>query len=381
MSTAVDNPTPYPAANGLLKELLAGVQAILGDHFIGLYLDGSLASGDFDQDSDIDFVAVTDIEIAGSHFSALQAMHDRLATIDSEWAIQLEGTYISQGALRRYDPAEVLHPNIERGRGERLKLVRHDESWVIHRWVLRERGIILAGPAPQTLIDPVAPAELRQGALIQLQRRAAHLLDDSGPVDRGFQSYTVLTLCRILYTLENASVVSKLAAARWAVETFGEQWRPLIEQTWAGRHNPFMAAPAEDLKRTKDLMRYALERSRSTTVGERPAPTRRANMTQQVLYPNWQDVVVYPARGAQPKVLVDNEQYRSVIVGLAAGSSIPPHPEGPSVFHFLEGTGRMTVGDESFAVQAGATVIVPAGAARGITAETQLAFLAVRLAQ
>ena len=41
----------------------------------------------------------------------------------------------------------------------------------------------------------------------------------------------------------------------------------------------------------------------------------------------------------------------------------------------------MTVGDETFPVKAGATVIVPAGGRRGIVAETQLAFLAVRLSQ
>lgn len=103
-------------------------------------------------------------------------------------------------------------------------------------------------------------------------------------------------------------------------------------------------------------------------------------MTDGTFYADWKNVVVYPAQGAQPKVLVETPQYRAVIAGLAAGSFIPTHPEGPSVFHFLEGTGRMIVGDDSFAVQAGATVVVPDGASRGIQAETRLAFLAVRLA-
>ena len=39
----------------------------------------------------------------------------------------------------------------------------------------------------------------------------------------------------------------------------------------------------------------------------------------------------------------------------------------------------MILGDESFPVQVGTTVIVPDGATRGIEAETQLAILAVRL--
>jgi quercetin dioxygenase-like cupin family protein len=104
-------------------------------------------------------------------------------------------------------------------------------------------------------------------------------------------------------------------------------------------------------------------------------------MTQKVLYPDWKDVVVYSAKGIQPQVLVEEEMYRSVIAGLAAGNSMPPHAEGPAIFYFLEGSGRMIVGEESFEVHAGATVIVPDGAWRGIEAETQLAFLAVRLPQ
>lgn len=267
MSVAVDNPTPYPEVNRLLKELLESVQAILGNHFIGMYLDGSLTSGDFDQDSDIDFVVVTDIEISGSLFSALQAMHDRIATIDSWCAIQLEGSYISQRALRRYDPAHALHPNIERGRGERLKMVQHDDAWVIHRYILRERGMTLAGPVTQTLIDPVAPNDLRQAMLKILHGWAAQILDDPAQIKRrGYQSYTVLSLCRILYTLENGSVVSKSVATRWAQETLGERWVPLIERTWEGRRNPESEASADDVNGTLEFIRYSLERSRQFAI-------------------------------------------------------------------------------------------------------------------
>jgi hypothetical protein len=78
-----------------------------------------------------------------------------MATFESPWAIQLEGSYISQHALRSYDPAHALHPNIERGKGERLKMALHDRAWAVHRCVLRERGIMLIGPAPQTLNEPL----------------------------------------------------------------------------------------------------------------------------------------------------------------------------------------------------------------------------------
>jgi hypothetical protein len=259
--TPVNNhPTPYPDVNNLLQNLLASIQGILGSCLIGMYLDGSLTSGDFDQDSDIDFVVVTTEDVCGDLFFALQAMHARITALDSPWAIQLEGSYISQHAIRRYDPAHALHPNIERGSDEQLKMADHDESWAVHRYVLRQRGIPLIGPPPSTFIDPVSPDDLRRAMLPALHSWATHILNNPLVMSfRGYQSYIVLSLCRIFYTLQFGDVVSKLKAATWAKEALGEQWKGLIERAWVGRHNGQLPPEAEDIRLTLELIRYALE--------------------------------------------------------------------------------------------------------------------------
>jgi quercetin dioxygenase-like cupin family protein len=109
--------------------------------------------------------------------------------------------------------------------------------------------------------------------------------------------------------------------------------------------------------------------------------TRSSKMTKKQFYPNWKEIVVYSDKGTQPEILVETEKYKAVIGGLVAGNQMPPHAEGPAIFHFLEGSGWVTVDEERLAVNAGATVVVPDGAVRGIEAETQMAFLAVRLPQ
>lgn len=51
-------PTPYADVNEMLRELLVQAQTILGSHFVGMYLSGSLAPGDFNpHSSDIDPVS------------------------------------------------------------------------------------------------------------------------------------------------------------------------------------------------------------------------------------------------------------------------------------------------------------------------------------
>lgn len=268
---SLNQPTPYPKINVVLHELLTSVQSILGDHIIGMYLYGSLATGDFDQDSDVDFLVVTDDELSSDLFSALQDMHTRIATLDSWCATQLEGAYVPQGALRRYDPLHALHLHIDRGKGERLKMMQIDNAslsrawwggWVLLREVVREKGMTLAGPAPRTLIDPVSPNDLREAMLALLHGWVMPILDHPAEMDtRGYQSYTVLTLCRILYTLHYGTVASKPVAALWVQETLDQRWTPLIDRAWVGRQNPGLKAQTVDVNETLDFIRYTLERS------------------------------------------------------------------------------------------------------------------------
>lgn len=256
------HPTPHADVNTVLLGILSGVQTILGSRFIGLYLFGSLASGDFDRDSDVDFIVVSENEISPDLFSALQAMHARIATIDSWCATQLDGSYISHHALRCYDPANAVHPHIDRGVSESLRMMQHDSDWIIQRHNLREQGLVVAGPAPHTLIDPVLPRELRQAVLDILHGWLAPMIDDPAPLQtRGYQSYIVLTLCRMLYTLEFGTIVSKRVATHWAQGTLDERWIPLIAQAWLGRQTPVLKSEADDVNSTLELIRYVVERN------------------------------------------------------------------------------------------------------------------------
>jgi hypothetical protein len=270
MSTS---PTPYSEVNKVLNVLLPEVQAILEDQFISLYLCGSLAYGGFDQDSDVDFVVGTQAELPETMFSRLQAMHAHIATLDSLYAIQLEGTYIPLHALQEYDPARALHLHIDRGPHERLHRMQIEDpilsrawwgGWVLLRAALLEKGLRLAGRELKGLVAPVSPEDMKQASMANLEGWAALLLDHPDELaHQGYQSYTVLTLCRILYTLEHAAITSKPVAARWAQKKLGLPWAALIERTWAARHNPGLSALPEDVDGTLAFIRFTLERSRN----------------------------------------------------------------------------------------------------------------------
>jgi len=263
LSMKTISPTPHPDVNEILNLLFSNVKGVLQDQFVGIYLFGSLANGDFDQHSDIDVLFVTKNEMSNDIFSSLQAMHARLSNVDSPWATQLEVSYIPQKALRRFDTADKLHPHLDRGSRESLHWMAHESDWIIQRHILRERGIILEGPAPQSLIDPISATDLQKAVVDVLPFWAGPILEDPLQIgSRGYQSFVVLSLCRMLYTLQCGTIISKRAAADWAQDALSKQWTPLIARAWLGRQNAASDARPEDVDRTLNLIRYTMEYSR-----------------------------------------------------------------------------------------------------------------------
>jgi len=85
-------PTQFPELNELLAEFTAEVRGILGDDFVGAYLQGSFALGDADLASDCDFLVVVR-SLSDEREAALRRLHDQIPTRDGFWCCHPEGAY------------------------------------------------------------------------------------------------------------------------------------------------------------------------------------------------------------------------------------------------------------------------------------------------
>jgi quercetin dioxygenase-like cupin family protein len=95
----------------------------------------------------------------------------------------------------------------------------------------------------------------------------------------------------------------------------------------------------------------------------------------QIYFADTKATAVFAADEPQPQFLIDTPTFKALVVGLEAGSYIPAHPDQAAMYHFLEGTGLMTIGEDVFEIKPGVTVIAPSGVKRGINAKTRLVFL------
>ena len=87
---------PYPELDLVLKTFTAGIQNALKEIVVGAYLVGSLATGDFDLDSDVDFLVVTNAELSDAERRLVQPLHVEIHDLDYHPAKHLEGSYMSR---------------------------------------------------------------------------------------------------------------------------------------------------------------------------------------------------------------------------------------------------------------------------------------------
>ena len=84
----------YPELASVLQRFVAGVQNALGSKFLGAYLVGSLATGDFDLDSDVDFLILTNAELSDAEVRSLQTTHVDIHALGCYPAEHLEGSHL-----------------------------------------------------------------------------------------------------------------------------------------------------------------------------------------------------------------------------------------------------------------------------------------------
>src|SRR5438094_578020 len=115
-------PTAYPHVNALLNDVLPQMRTIFGSKLIGLYLYGSLVTGDFDDISDVDLLAATAEDIDEIEFDALDKMQNALVLKYPQWENRLEIAYLSVRALKTFrtesSPLGIISP------GEPFHIIR-----------------------------------------------------------------------------------------------------------------------------------------------------------------------------------------------------------------------------------------------------------------
>jgi hypothetical protein len=221
--------TKYKDINKVLSSLTTGMTHILGKNLVGVYLTGSLSYGDFNPDnSDIDLVAIVNDPLSPEQLEALKTMHLHVEATTEKWAKRIECSYVPLDMLESIQPPKTPRPYL--GEGTFYAEAPYGNEWIINQYLLYNHGIPLLGPDFKTLVKPINIEDVRAACIRDLFEEWEPKMTDPTYLNNShYQSYVVLNLCRILYTVVCHSTLSKKASASWVKSEFDPQWNTLIQ--------------------------------------------------------------------------------------------------------------------------------------------------------
>lgn len=246
-----------PGLGSFLRLAVSSWRSALGRNLAGVYVHGSLSTGAFNsRTSDVDVLVTTRVLTDGPANERLQEVHQAMhAWGDERWADRLEATFIPAKALATPGIPNIAVLELHQDEGFKVQALGPD--LLIRKRILRDHGITLFGPKISKVVAPVSSGELRDAVISTLRAWWLPQLEYPGQyLERGYQAYAVVTMCRALCLLATGELVSKPEAASWALRgPYLEVWHPLIESAGAypgGRQLDQRLA-------TLDFIRFTLE--------------------------------------------------------------------------------------------------------------------------
>lgn len=198
------------------EQLRDGLAELLGRDLVGLWAYGAATQPDRPARlGDLDVHAVLARPPDPGLATAIEELHDRTAR---EHGVEWDAWYVAESdAGGAAPPRHLLHPDLV------------DGAWALHRAHWLAGGYVpLHGVEPPDLVPPPGWPELLEA----LRREIGFIerLLGREDVEPAEIAYGVSNACRVLHSLERRDVVvSKRAAARWAMENAPAGWRGAIE--------------------------------------------------------------------------------------------------------------------------------------------------------
>jgi predicted nucleotidyltransferase len=262
-----------PEVEEVLRRLTGDVERHLGESLIGLYLYGSLLTGDFDADrSDVDVLALLSEDVSEQTTERLREMHANLVRDHPAWNDRIEVDYVSVEALTSFRTRPRLMARVSPG--EPLHLVEANRHYVLN-WYLARSGHALTGPPAPQVIPDITRQDFLDVVVAHARSWKDWVTAMQGP---GAQAYAVLTLCRARYSALHETQVSKKQAALATAPAL-PRWSDLIDWALRTRYGP--ADQETDHDRHPEVTQFVREMSdevlrvaqaRATPTGEDGLP-------------------------------------------------------------------------------------------------------------
>ncbi|MCX6084840.1 MAG: DUF4111 domain-containing protein [Caldiserica bacterium] len=219
-----DSRVPACVRNALYVYVTA-LHSAFPQRVYSLSLYGSLALGGFiERSSNINFLTVMVGQIGDDDQLAIRTLHRQLRRLDP-WASRLDGEYAELEQIEADDLDTPCLFVADGSLGGRREVSKPD--WL----TLVQCGVNIIGPEPAAFIPDVPWVDLEREMYNSLGSYWAPKADTLWLfLSSAWVAFAVLTLCRILYTMDRHTVTSKQEAAEYTLGIMPGEWHRLIRE-------------------------------------------------------------------------------------------------------------------------------------------------------
>ncbi|WP_165822494.1 aminoglycoside adenylyltransferase domain-containing protein [Paenibacillus montanisoli] len=222
----------------------------------GLYLQGSIALGGYrSMKSDIDFIAVLNqAYLCEEDIASIHAVHEELRG-KHPYHLAAEGLYTSLAHLNKTARvAGESFPKLFHGGTRALQSGYIDAT---SAWILKHHGVTVLGPEPSALGITVEWDEI----LSQMDYNLNVYWADKAErlelfMDEEWIEFAVLTLARIMYTLEHREFLTKLEAGYQMLERQPVRWQCVLREAIRIREGAEGASFTTELERAQEVQQF-----------------------------------------------------------------------------------------------------------------------------
>lgn len=194
----------------LVVALSERIVNVLGDNFISLYLHGSLSLGDFNDNSDIDFVVITNHII--EDVNVIEKVHREFGNYP--WGSKLEGSYVTRdmASCDELSSDKRLYFN-----SSVLKWEPYGYEWYFERDILIKHGLLICGEDFYSKLLPPTREVLKEACVSLVVDTWIPLMNRGNLTDE-YIVFGVLSMCRLIYTLKTGEITTKRKASQWMID-------------------------------------------------------------------------------------------------------------------------------------------------------------------
>ncbi|MBH0360337.1 aminoglycoside adenylyltransferase domain-containing protein [Bacillus toyonensis] len=239
----------------LMEQYIVGLKEIFLDgKIVGVYVYGSIALGAFHiETSDVDFVAVLNDSVNEAEKQQIVELHKKMS--ESTLGKRMDGMYIPLADLGKYNHEINEYVYCADGKAN----IGHWDINAVTWWTLKNQGITVIGKEVEDL-----PLQIKWDDVVNtMQYNVEQYWSEKAKqpylffIEEWVES-AVVTMGRILYTLDHKTIVSKDRGLQYLLERSAKEWEPLLKEVERMRYDPKEKKKLSIWRRADMMKRYLL---------------------------------------------------------------------------------------------------------------------------